>query len=60
MSLTVTCLAYLGDWYTGLVAQTLVPKKHFSNFLFSDVISQCIHLFQNDLGDKNADRREKQ
>ena len=30
----VTNLGSLGDWYTGLDAQTLAPKKHFSSFLF--------------------------
>ena len=32
----------LGDWYTGLGAQTLVPKKHLSSFRFSVVFPQKI------------------
>ena len=31
---TVTYPSRLGDRYTGLEAQTLAPKKHFSRFLF--------------------------
>ena len=32
----------LGDRYTGLGAQTLMPKKDFSRFLFSVVFQQKI------------------
>ena len=32
----------LGDCYTGLGAQTLMPKKDFSRFLFSVVFQQKI------------------
>ena len=60
----------LGDWYTGLFAQTLVSKKHFSSFLFYVVFQQKyvekttndfkILLIQNGLECKNPDRGEKQ
>ena len=33
---------HLGDHYTALGTQTLVPKKHFSSFLFSVVFHQKI------------------
>ena len=60
----------LGDWYTGLGAQTLAPKKaifKFSFFLYfnkkyAEVAindSQCIFLFRNGLEYKQ-DKREKQ
>ena len=36
----MTSSGHLGDQYTGLVAQTLVPKKLFSSILFSVVFQQ--------------------
>ena len=41
-TLAVAYPGRLGDWYTGLGAQTLVPKKHFSSFLFAVVFHQKI------------------
>ena len=37
---SVTYPGRLGDRYTGLGAQTPVPKRHFSNFFFSVVFQQ--------------------
>ena len=65
-------LGRLGDLYTGLVAQTLAPKKHFSSFVFfqlyfnkryaevaiNDFVMHLIKLFRNDLEDKDADGRK--
>ena len=36
------CSGCLGDWYTGLGAKIMAPKKHFSSFLFSVVFQQKI------------------
>ena len=36
----VTYSDCLGDRHTGLGAQALAPKKHFSSFLFSAVFQQ--------------------
>ena len=36
----VTYLGHLGDRYTGLGAQTVLPKKHFSGFLFSVILNK--------------------
>ena len=57
----------LGDRYTSLDAQIVLPKKYFKFSFFQlyfnknrlkqqSMISQCI----NGLGDKNSDRREEQ
>ena len=40
ISISVTYPGCLGDRYTGLGAQTLVPKKHLLSFLLSDVLQQ--------------------
>ena len=39
---SVAYSGWLGDWYTGLGAQSLTIKKHFSSFLFSVVFQQKI------------------
>ena len=44
----VTYSGCLGDRYTSLGPQTLVPKKHFSNFLFSVVLQQYVEVAIND------------
>ena len=36
---------FLGDQYTDLGTQTLVPKKHFLSFLFSVVFQVAINNF---------------
>ena len=36
---------FLGDWYTGLGAQTLAPKKQFLIFLFLVIFQQKINTF---------------
>ena len=41
-SLAVSYSGGLGDSYTGLGSQTLVPKKHFSSFHFSVALQQNI------------------
>ena len=68
----MTNSGHLGDQYTGLVAQTLAPKKLFSSILFSVVFQQkeCIELVTDDFRVQliilngleyiNADRRERQ
>ena len=42
INVAVTYLGRFRDQYTGLGAQTLAPKKHFSSFLFSVVFQQKI------------------